>query len=479
MAEVDMLSALLRKDLTAFIEKVFHTVNPGAAFLPNWHIEALSHALQEHGAGTGGRAIVTMPPRALKSICASVAYPAWMLGHDPGLKFICVSYSSELARELSSQFRMVVNSGWYRELFPNTRESRDTSEEWTTTRGGGRLATSVKGTIRGRGADVIIIDDPLKGGDDNSETERQHVINWYGTTLSSRLNNKQTGSIMLVMQRLHEDDLAGHLMSGGGWHVLDLPAIADEDQHVPLGNGNFHTFSKGDLLHPELLPQKVLDQARADMGSRAFSAQYLQRPVPAEGNIVRRAWLDRRRYEAAPQMQPGRQVVQSWDLASTISEASDYSVGLTFIVEKQDYYLIDVFRQKMEYPALKRRIIEHARLYGANTLLIEDAGPGQHMLQELRTEQPLGVPRPIGIKPDTDKTTRMEAAASRIEAGQLLLPREAPWLAEFEHELLAFPQGRRDDQVDALSQFLNWTVRFSRRTRVPAGPIVVGVDTLE
>lgn len=477
MTDASILHAALRSDFAAFLEKVFRTLHPDTPFYSNWHLEGMGHALQCHGGDQGGRLIINVPPRSLKSITVSVAYVAWDLGHNPERQYLCVSYSHDLAVTLSSQFRQVVEAAWYRETFPAMHIRRATEQEVKTTKGGGRLATSIGGTLRGRGADVIVIDDPQKEAKDTADSERKTVIDWFTNTALTRLNNKNTGSIIVVMQRLHEADLSGYLLEQGGWHHLNLPAIAEEDQDIPLGPKETYRFRKGDLLHPARLSREALDRAKSEMGSRFFSAQYQQQPVPAEGNIIKRDWLAQR-YTEPPAPGDGVQVIQSWDLASSIGEDRAYSVCLTFHVQRKDYYLVDVWRDRLEYPDLKRKVGQLAKAHDATTILIEKAGPGQSLIQELLHEDAMGIPRPIPIQPEGDKAGRMEAQAAKIEEGRLVLPYEATWLATFEHELLAFPNSRYKDQSDALSQFLKWTEKhhvavMETEEDITSGPCVI------
>jgi predicted phage terminase large subunit-like protein len=388
----------------------------------------------------------------------SIAYPAWLLGHDPTQRVVVVSYSNDFAAELHRQFRMVIDAPWYRALFPAMRAARDSGAELVTTLGGSRYATSVGGTLTGRGADLIIVDDPLKAEDANSESALRRVIDWYAGTLVSRLNDKQNGPIIVVMQRLHENDLAGHLISQGGWQHLDLPAIAVEDSVIPIGGGKQHRRRQGEILHPERESEEVLDRIKAEIGSLKFSAQYQQRPVPLEGNLIRREWF--RYYDHLPQSSAGR-IVQSWDIAMMTGDANDYSVCTTWRMIKSDYYLIDVFRARLQYPDLRRKIASLAAKHGASTILIENAGPGMALLQDLWRDLPPGMTRPLGQKPQGSKADRMVAQSAKIEAGHVHLPRDADWLDTFLLELLAFPNGRHDDQVDSVAQFLRWT---SQRT---------------
>jgi hypothetical protein len=195
------------------VQKVFETVVPGARFSRNWSTEAVAHALERVVRGETTRLIVNIPPRHLKSICASVALPAFLLGHDP-TRVICVSYSGDLAVKFSNDCRAVMQAEWYKKTFPLTQidRAKNTETEFRTTKRGYRLATSVGGTLTGRGGDVIIIDDPIKPQDAQSEAIRNKTIQWYENTLLSRLDDKVHGAIVLVMQRLHLDDLAGHLL---------------------------------------------------------------------------------------------------------------------------------------------------------------------------------------------------------------------------------------------------------------------------
>jgi predicted phage terminase large subunit-like protein len=366
--------------------------------------------------------------------------------------------------DLARQFRAVIMSDWYRALFPNVQLCKDTEEECATTEGGGRFVVPVGGSFTGRGADVIIIDDPIKAEDAQSEKLRRAVNEWYGTTLFSRLDDKERGAIILVMQRLHEDDLAGKLLREGSWTHLNLPAIAEEDEEIPIGPGVMHRRKKGEALHPAREPLSSLEKTKRQMGSIAFSAQYQQRPIPLEGNLIRREWI--KRYETPPIRGKGAQVVQSWDVASTTADSGDWSVCTTWLMVKRTYYLLDVWRGRLEFPEIKRKVIALAREHSPNRILIEQAGPGLHLIQELKANPQEGIPLPIGINPEGNKLMRMEAQSARFEAGQVYLPEQALWLATLLHELLGFPKGQHDDQVDSVSQFLNWAETDHRRDAI-------------
>ena len=287
-----------------------------------------------------------------------------------------------------------------------------------------------------------------------SKTARENGISWFKTTLTSRLNNKNEDVIILVMQRLHVNDLAGHLLENeaGEWTHLDLPAIALEPQEIPIGDDEFHPRNLGDVLHPERESRDLLlGRIKRTMGSETFSAQYLQRPVPEEGNMIKRAWL--RFYDLLPERGPNDRTIQSWDTAMKPDERSDHSVCTTWLKMGGLYYLIDVTRERVDFPDLKRLVIGLHRQFSADDVIIEDKSSGTSLIQQLKSEGSL---YPIAFNPEGDKIMRMHAQSSKIQAGQVLLPREAPWLDTFLNEILAFPGSSHDDQVDSLSQFLKW-----------------------
>jgi hypothetical protein len=233
-SEARLLAALLRNDFRAFVHKVFATLSPGQAYVPAWHVEAIAWRLERVRCGENRRLIINMPPRSLKSIAASVAFPAFVLGHDPSRRIICVSYSGDLAKKHASDFRAVLEARWYRSAFPSTRIGpfKNSETEIELTARGFRLATSIGGTLTGRGGEIILIDDPLKPDDALSETKRSAANQWF-TKLLSRLDDKRTGAIVVVMQRVHIDDLTGFLLSQSDeWDVLSLPAIAYFDDHT-------------------------------------------------------------------------------------------------------------------------------------------------------------------------------------------------------------------------------------------------------
>jgi hypothetical protein len=357
-----LLNAVLRQDFGAFVQKTFGTLSPGQTYVPGWYIRALTYQLERIRRGEITRAIVNMPPRSLKSITASVAFPAFVLGHDPTRRIICASYSGELAHKLSNDFRAVLASPWYQALFPNTRIGRykDTETEIELTRRGFRLATSTGGTLTGRGGDLIIIDDPLKPLDALSEQRRTAANDWFLNTVVSRLDDKRTGAIVIVMQRVHMDDLTGFVRGlSDEWTVLSLPAIAEHTETVSLSPTESHERQIGEVLAPDREPKEVLEQLRLQLGSDLFSAQYQQSPVPPGGAMIKRSWL--RRYTELPVASRGSFILQSWDTAAKGGPDNDWSVCTTWSLTNDfQCYLLDVWRGRVDYPSLKAKAEELA-----------------------------------------------------------------------------------------------------------------------
>jgi predicted phage terminase large subunit-like protein len=453
MSDDRLVHALLREDLPSFVAKSFRTIDPGTPYRDNWHIRHIGHNLQQVRRGDCRRLIVNIPPRHLKSICVTVAFSAWVMGHDPGTKIISVSYSRDLARKHATDFRTIIEAPWYRDLFPafQIRPGGKRDTEIVTTAQGYRLSSSVGGSVLGRGADLIIVDDPIKGQDAFSEAERRRVKEFYDNVLYTRLNDKTKGAIIIVMQRLHEDDLVGHVLAKEEWDQVTIPAIATEDRAYALSDqqGDEYWRAEGELLHAEREPRQVLDYLRRTLGSLSFSAQYQQQPLPQEGNFIKREWL--RYYDVVPS--PVDLTVVSWDTASTLEESSDYSVGTVWGAHGNDLYLLDVIRDRLEVPELRRLILETHRQWRANATLIEDTDIGRAIGQELRRS---GTLRPLMHRPRYDKQARMLAQSPTFERGDVLLPREAEWLSAYVGELMAFPTARHDDQVDSTAQALEW-----------------------
>lgn len=284
-----------------------------------------------------------------------------------------------------------------------------------------------------------------------SDPRRLSLNQWYDTTLLSRLDNKRDDAIIIIMQRVHVDDLVAHVLAKGEWDLLNLPAIADKNEAFVLLNGKTVGRRVGEPLHAAREPLETLDALRRDIGEFHFNTQYQQAPAPPGGNMIKRKWF--RYYDDQPVWTHGDRIIQSWDVAITSSDRSDYSVCTTWLHRKTDFYLLDVYRARIEFPTLKRAVVQQAEKYHRPTVLIEEVSIGISLIQQLKSEGKVSV---IGVRPEGSKADRMSANSATIEAGSLLLPRSAPWLDAYISELLAFPTSKNDDQVDSTSQALSW-----------------------
>ena len=429
--------------------------NLNTKLLWNWHLDAIAAALEDCVRGKITRLIINLPPRSLKSLSLN-AFVAFLLGQDPSAQIIYASYNQDLADKHAWDCRTIMISRFYRDLFPRTRLSphRQSVQEFMTTMQGCRLSTSVGGALTGRGADYLIVDDPLKADDALSDARRRSVNDWFDNTFYSRLNDKKTGRIIIIMQRLHEDDLVGHVHKLEPWTVIRFPAIAEQDEtheiQTPYGPRRFQRRA-GEPLHPEREPLEVLNRIRETVGEYNFAAQYQQEPAPSGGGMVKLASLKTYTLEELPSA--FELVLQSWDTANKPTELNDFSVCTTWGVKDKNAYLLDVYRKRMSYPELKSAVRKQATRYNPKTILVEDMASGTQLIQELVAE---GVHAVQPYASPMHKITRMNTVTSTIENGFVHIPEKAPWLEEFLHELTTFPKGKYSDQVDSTSQLLDW-----------------------
>lgn len=448
---------LLRNGFATFVERAFYELNPHTDFITGQYIDLLAVALEKCRTGQTKRLIVNLPPRTLKSHAASVAFPAWLLGHNPAKQIICASYGQDLADKHARDCRTIMGSSFYKDTFPRTRLSADKSSvnDFMTTAQGFRMSTSVGGVLTGRGADMLILDNILKPDDALSETRRRAANDWFFNTLLSRLNSKEDGAIIIVMQRLHQEDLVGEVMEREHWEVLSLPAIAVEDERIsfdgPLGQAVFNR-SSGQALHPERDSVETYQKIRATIGEYTFQSQYQQNPMPLEGGLIKREWL---RYYSPAAKPEFRMIVQSWDTANKAGEMNDYSVCTTWGLCDGKFYLLHVYRMRLNFPALKRAARELYERFEPRKVVIEDKASGTALIQELKAEGIYGVEL-YQLAPGSDKFMRLAGQAIKFEDGRVRLPEEAPWLDEYVRELTGFPGSKFDDQVDSTTQALDF-----------------------
>lgn len=449
-----------RTNFGLFFRKSFETISPGVEYLHNWHVDLITEHLQACATGQIRRLIVNMPPRHLKSSIITTAWPAWLMALNPSERIMCASYSRTLSIEHSVNCRLIMESEWYNYLFPDTIISSDQNEKskFVTMARGHRIATSVGATTTGSGGKWLISDDALKAVDADSEVARKNANNWFDQAYATRLDDKRKGVIIAVEHRLHTDDLTGHLLEQGGWTQLCIPVETPIAIHYKL-NDYEHIFKPKQLLHAARMDKKILDAERVQLGERSYSAQYLQEPVAAGGNIIKEDWF--RIYEDAdPYI---HYVIQSYDTAFTEDTANDPTACTVWgVIETKKGYgmlLLDAWTEHLEFPELRSRMIEEYHYqYGVNkkkvgVVLIEDKGSGISVVQEF---QRAGLPVRKYNPGKASKTTRLNLVSPHVEAGFVWLPGENGKFDEFCRPFLqqikAFPAGAHDDLCDSFTQ---------------------------
>lgn len=408
------------------------------------HTELVCESLQEIVDGKQKYILIEMPPRHGKSMTVTETFPSFFIGKNPDKRVIATAYSDSLARKFGRLNRNKLAEFGLSLFGCDISVEKSASNNWGIegTRGG-MIATGIGGSITGEGADLLLIDDPFKNAEEaNSETIREKVWAEWESTLSTRLH--KGGSVIVIMTRWHEDDLVGRLLerSPHNWERLRLPAIAEDDDDL-LGR------KEGEALCPELgFDEEWAALKKIEVGSMVWASLFQQRPAPAEGSIFNRNWW---KYYKTP---PARfqEVIQSWDLTFKDSNTSDYVVGQVWGRNGADKYLLDQVRAKLDFPATVQAIRNLSKKWPrAKAKLIEDKANGPAVIATLKRE----IPGLIPVNPEGGKVVRAQAVTPDIEAGNVFLPEDAPWVNDFIEECAAFPNAKNDDQVDAMTQALN------------------------
>lgn len=398
------------------------------------HLGLVERALHKINSGELKRLIVTMPPQHGKSHLSTIFFPMWMLGNNPDKKIMIVSYSVSLARKFLRTIRNNINQKG-KLIFGIELDVATATELTLKNHSGYILGVGINGSITGKSADIMIIDDPIKNSAEaNSATIRNKIKEAYDTTLSSRLQDG--GAIIVIMTRWHSDDLVGSLLeeTEEQWEHISLPAIAKENDL--LGR------KVGEPLWQSL---QFYEKFRERIGSYNFSALFQQEPVENEYLIFNPNWW--RYWETLPKL---TEVFQIWDTAFKINEKNDYSVCVTMGYAGNAIYVLDVFRRKMTYPDLERKVVEKFKEYNPDWIFIEDAGSGQSLIQSFNSVKYAHNMRIEGLKP-SNKVTRAHSVSALVENGQVYLKKGADWVIPFVNELASFPSGKNDDQVDGFA----------------------------
>jgi predicted phage terminase large subunit-like protein len=462
--ETELNRQLALKSLYEFVVQAWPVVEPGTAFLANWHIEAVCAHLEAVTDGRIQRLLINIPPGHLKSLLVSVFWPAWVWLRRPAWRGLFGAYAMDLSVRDSVRCRDLIVSDWYQDTFhpPWTlKEDQNAKSYFENSHTGYRLALSVGGRATGFRGDAVVVDDPLNARDQDSKAARQEAIFWWDKVMSARLNDHRRSAKVIIMQRLHEEDLSGHVLQVGGYEHLSLPSEFEPERacRTSIGWSDPRRQAK-EVLFPTLYPREVLEAAKRDLGSDGYAGQHQQRPVPAEGSKFKRAWfryyhLEGDCFRLAAEDQEPRAVPTrlcryflTVDLATSTKTTADYTVVAVWGDDRQgNLLLVDLLRERLEAPDILPQIHRLRQRWQAEFVAIERAG---FQLSFIQTARRQGLPV-RELQADRDKIARATVAQVRLEAGTVWFPEQAAWLGDFEAELLHFPHGAHDDCVDVLA----------------------------
>ena len=437
-----------------FVAQAWKVVEPGTVFVPGEHIDLICTHLEAAARGLLRQLIINIPPRHMKSTLVSVLWPAWVWTYWPESRWLSASYAHQLAVRDTVKARRVIQSPWYQghwgNVFQMTKD-QNVKSRYENNRGGHRIATSVGSAVTGEGGEFILVDDPNQANQVTSEVAREGVRDWWDHTMSTRQNDVNVGAKVVVMQRLHESDLTGHLLEKGNWVHLMLPAEFEPDRKCVTPFGADWRKTEGELLWPAKKDQREINDLKRDLGAYGSSGQLQQRPSPAEGGIFKRHWWQF--YERMPDSVD--EIVHSWDMAFKATNDSAYVVGQTWARLGADYYLVWQTREKLTFTESCTAVKQLAGMNpGYTAILIEDKANGPAIIDALRR----AVPGILPIEPDGSKEARAHATSPTVEAGNVYLPspRLAPWIDVFVDECANFPNGAYADQVDCATQAIRW-----------------------
>lgn len=411
---------------------------------PARHLETLRAELEAVERGETKRLIINIPPGHGKSETASVGFPAWYLGRNPNRYVIAASHTADLATDFGRKVLGLVGSPLHGAVFPHSRldENSASASRFNLGRGGAYYSTGIGGTVTGRRAHLLIVDDAAKSPSDYRSPEfRKALKEWFSAVAYTRL--MPGGAIVVIASRMHADDLTGWLLrehASDGWRVVSMPAIATADDEWR---------KEGEPLWPEMFPLPVLASIREFVGRSIWRALYQQDPTSEEGEIFQRAWFGRFREPPAS----FERVIQSWDTAFSEKSTADFSDCLTIGETRTGYYLLSRWKDQVGFPDLKKNFTRLAEEWKPSAILIEDKASGQSLIQECREATRFPV---IAVKVDSDKLTRAHAVSGTVEAGRVHGPEAASWFEDFLDEVCGFPSWIHDDDVDVLTQGLNY-----------------------
>ena len=465
---------MCRRRLLPYIMKVNTTYQPG--WVHRLICAKLEKFAQDIVDKKSPRLMLFMPPRHGKSEIASRTFPAWYLGKNPSHEVIACSYASSLAMKFSRKARQLAREPEYKNIFGVELDAdQQSAENWLTTEGGGYMPAGVQGPVTGNGAHLGIIDDPIKNrAEAESATVRESIKDWYTSTFYTRL--APGGGVLVILTRWHDDDLAGWQLKemfdgrGDDWDVVKFPAIATEDEAFR---------NKGEALHPERYPIEALKRIERVIGQRDFSALYQQNPVADEGSYFTR---DMFKYYRTMELPPHEEMTfyTAWDFAIGKNEANDYTVGITIGFDRQErIFVTDIQRGRWDAYEIVERILDTWVIWQSEQVGMErgqiSMALGPHLERRIAERNMYGFPLSDETQLRTgkaDKQVRARSIQGRMRQGKVFFPEDATFTPDLVNELLRFPSGLHDDQVDAMAWLgimlgMFTTVRVAEDDNIP------------
>jgi len=451
---------LARRDLAAFVRQAWHVIEPATPYVHGQHIDVICEHLMAVNDGEIRNLLITMPPRHAKSTCVAVMWPTWSWIDNPHLRWMFASYALSLSIRDNRKCRQIIDSPWYQRNFGSSftlQPDQNAKGRFENNHMGYRLAVSTDSAATGEGGDIVVGDDLHNVREAESDVQRQTVLEWWDQTMSTRLNNPKTGARVIVMQRVHQKDIAGHVLEQGGYVHLNLPAEYESGRklYTSIGWCDWRE-QEGDLLWPERFGTSEIEKAKRTLGPLGYAGQYQQRPVPAGGAIFKQEWIRRYRSEGeyVTLETPGGDVhyalqdcrrIGTIDLAISQRTTADYTVIATWLITPQnDLLLWEIIRDRMDNPKQQETIkAAHARWH-YESIHVEGVAYQLALVQQLLQ---FGVPV-LPFYPVSDKVSRASTAAIFYAGGKVYHPKWAVWLEDFEQELLMFPKAAHDDCVD-------------------------------
>jgi predicted phage terminase large subunit-like protein len=464
-------NTLIRTDFSSFVRKAFRHAHDGTKLGDHAYVDYLCHELQKVAENETQRLIINMPPRHLKSFVGAKCLAAWTLGREPSTHVLVVTYSETLANEIAYGIRSIMQSSWYKDVF-KTRLADDRTKvtDFATTQGGRVFAASIDGSITGHGADLLIFDDPI---DIDKADDLEHIkkINArFDSKVMSRLNNAKKSRVVVIAHRLNERDLSGHLKEQRGWRQISLPMIAKRSQTYDVGHGEWRR-KKGDRLRPDAFGKKEIKRLEKTALAPDFETLYQQNPGGAGSLRLKRAYFAP--YETAPLNMP---TVLSVDPGQRGGKDNSFSTIQAWCPFGPFHALVEVWREQCNYETLRATYMRFIRKHRPVAAVIEATAMGPQLISDVAGR---GQAQVVEIVPDgRSKVERLIEHLPTIRKKRVLLPEHAEWREAYLEEMLNFPNGKFDDQVDATTQYLDWIAKNRSLPTPERRGVAAGVNSM-